>query len=121
MKTSKWSIATTVAFFVVVSATILAYLKLIPHAIKDIPYYDSVGHFMLFGMLAFSLDHALFHRTSKFTGREFPLGSMLVAVYATLDESVQYYSSTRTFDLGDLSFSLLGILSFFVISRLLKK
>ncbi len=116
-----WTIAAALAFLVLASASVLAYLRLIPKVIKDIPHYDSIGHFMLFGMLAFALDHALAHRTSKFVRRDLPLGSMLVAVYATLDESAQYYSSARTFDLGDLSFSLLGILTFYLLGRLLRK
>ncbi len=114
-----WAIAAVAAFFVLASASVLAYLRLIPKAIKDIPHYDSIGHFMLFGMLAFALDHALAHRTSKFIRRDLPLGSMLVAVYATLDESAQYYSSARTFDLGDLSFSLFGIVMFYIVTRIM--
>ena len=110
-----------VAFTVLATATVLAYVRLIPKAIKDVPHYDSIGHFMLFGFLAFTLDRALAHRTTKFVRCDFPLGSMLVAVYATLDESAQYYSSARTFDLGDLTASLSGIVVFYFVGRLTRE
>ncbi len=95
----------SVMFVVVLAATILAYLDAIPSVIKIIPYYDLIGHFVLFGFLGFTVSRAL-------GSARFPLGYGIVGIYAVCDEMIQMFSHYRTFDLGDLAFSLLGILSF---------
>lgn len=84
----------------------LAYNNLLPRDLKAIPYYDSIGHFVLFGIYAFLAQIA-------FKGKKFfhiPIGSGLIALYATLDEFIQKFSPNRSFYLWDLFFSLLGIL-----------
>jgi VanZ family protein len=102
-------------FLLVVVATLLAYNNLIPHQIKMIPYYDSIGHFVLFGSLAYFLDRALKGKKAKVFGLLLPMGSLIVACYAILDESLQLFSEARTFTLGDLSFGLMGIVTFYFI------
>ena len=116
-----WSLAALVSLFVLVIATILAYFRLIPIEIKNIPYYDSIGHFFLFGILAFSLDRALNKRMMNVARLSLPLGAALIASYAVTDESLQFFSSVRSFDLGDLSFSLLGVVICTLLSRLAMK
>jgi hypothetical protein len=94
-----------IMFFVVLAATLFAYIDAIPSVIKVVPHYDSIGHFVLFGLLGYTGSRAL-------GSARFPLGYGIVGIYAICDEMIQMFSHNRTFDLGDLAFSLLGILSF---------
>jgi hypothetical protein len=108
---NSWRTITAISFGILFGASVLAYFLLIPTQLKSIPYYDSIGHFMLFGILAFSLDQALKGRMIRIMGVTLPIGSTIIAVYAIIDESLQYYSTVRTFDPRDLACSLLGIMT----------
>jgi VanZ family protein len=108
---------TIVIFLVLLVASVLAYLGAFPVIIKKIPYYDSIGHFFLFGILAFSLDNALRKRMVTAAKLSMPLGALVVAFYAVIDEGLQFFSSVRSFDLRDLLFSLLGILIITTLGR----
>lgn len=101
----------------ILGVSVLAYLKYIPTEIKSVPYYDSVGHFILFGMLGFLAEMAFRGLKKKIFWMQLPVGSTLVVAYALLDESLQYYSANRTFDLHDLACGLAGILFFYFVSR----
>lgn len=103
------------SFLVLVS--VLAYLRLIPTEIKSIPYYDSIGHFMLFGMFAFAAEMAFGGRKVSALGIPLSIGASLVALYAVVDESLQAFSAVRTFDLHDLGFGLFGVVVFYLLSR----
>lgn len=107
------------AFIVFVSA--LAYFKYIPTQVNSIPYYDSIGHFMLFGLLGFFAEMAFQGLKKKIFGITLPVGSILVASYAFIDESLQVFSPNRTFDLHDLVLGLFGILFFYWVSRCVLK
>lgn len=86
-------------------ATIAAYLGRIPTELKAIPYYDTVGHFGLFGGLAAALDHMLGRRSF----RRVPLSALIVGGYAIFDESLQSLSPLRAVDPADLAAGLIGI------------
>lgn len=77
----------------------LAYVDKIPREIKAIPYYDLIGHFILFGLLAFLLQRTLEQRKKRtsilFTG-------LLIGSFAILEEFAQSMSFYRTFALTDL-------------------
>jgi len=100
----------------VLAITWLAYNDLIPKQVKVIPYYDSIGHFVLFGIYAYLADLALKGKTVWFI----PVGPGLVILYAVIDEFLQKLSANRTFDLRDLFFGLLGISVAILISRKIK-
>lgn len=121
MFTKSWKFVTLFSVLVLLGATILAYFRLIPIEIKNIPHYDSIGHFLLFGTLAFSLDRALNKRMVSVAHLSLPLGGVIIASYAVVDESLQFFSSVRSFDLGDLSFSLLGVVSCTLLGRLAER
>ena len=65
------------------------------------PGADKVGHFFLFGSLAYVLTRAL--------GGRFLLGGLLVAVGVTLEECSQIWIPSRSFDLKDLAANYAGI------------
>ena len=94
----------------------LAYANLIPRAIRFIPYYDSIGHFVLFGLLGVIAHYAFKRRRVPAFGRNIPLGPTLAIVFACIDESLQIFSYNRTFDLMDLFFGILGILFFITLA-----
>jgi glycopeptide antibiotics resistance protein len=95
------------ALFVLL-VTVLAYEDLLPKdTLRKIPHYDSIGHFVLFGMYAYLAQNALKGKKLSFM----PIGASAVALYAIVDEFLQRLSPNRSFDLWDLFFSLCGILA----------
>jgi len=113
----RWLLVAVFFLLLILGATILAYLKLVPTEIKNIPYYDSIGHFLLFGMLALSLDHALKRKMFHFNHFSFPIASFVVGLYAIIDESLQAFSNVRTIELSDLLFGFLGIACLTTLGR----
>lgn len=99
-----------------ISVSFLAYSKLIPSEIKAIPFYDSIGHFILFGSLGLIAHYAFNRKRVLVFGRMIPIGPTLAIVYAFIDEALQVFSYNRTFDLGDLFFGVLGILIFITLA-----
>jgi polysaccharide biosynthesis protein VpsQ len=117
---NKRNIYIAVAFFLfIILVSVLAYLQILPTQYKHIPYYDSIGHFMLFGILGFLAHIALDRKHFTIGSIKIPTASTLVACYAIADELLQLLSSVRTFDLWDLFFGVLGIMSFYVIDRMI--
>ena len=74
-----------------------------------VPWGDKIGHFILFGTLALLLNVALKFKQIKIYKRMFHLGSVIVFSFAVVEEISQLAFSTRTFDLIDVLFDLLGI------------
>ncbi|HLO30430.1 MAG TPA: VanZ family protein [Anaerolineales bacterium] len=81
--------------------------------INRIPFADKAGHFSLYGILAFLLNLTLFRAlpSQSRTWIAFVSGSIL-ALLIGLEEFSQRNFSTRTFSLGDLTASYLGLLCF---------
>jgi uncharacterized membrane protein YoaT (DUF817 family) len=96
----------------VFAASSLAYVNLIPSGIKHIPFHDSIGHFILFGLLGLIAELAFQRRKTLVFGRLIPLGASIILAYAFVDEVLQIFSDNRTFDTGDLFSGILGIIFF---------
>ncbi len=79
---------------------------------RSIPGADKIGHFLLMGGFAFTLNLALGLRQFTFAQRRWLWGSAIVAVIVSLEELSQAWVPSRTFDLVDLTFDFLGILFF---------
>jgi len=77
--------------------------------IYDFPGGDKAGHFILYGILSFLLARA-FPRPARLGGLSTPIVTLLLLVFAALEEYSQKFFATRTYDLVDLTFSFLGIL-----------
>lgn len=84
------------------------------------PNGDRVGHFILFGILTFLVNSA-FPRRVRIMHVDVYQGSLIIATLATLEEISQLFFSYRTFDLIDLTFTLMGIASADWLVRLLHK
>jgi VanZ family protein len=84
-------------------------MPLFARAIYDFPGGDRVGHFVLYGILAFLLASA-FPRAVRLGLVSVPGVILVLLAFAALEEYSQTFFSTRTADLVDLVFSILGIL-----------
>ena len=112
MKTIKRFLASTLFFLFILLLIILADLdqkNLIIDLGRSVPFGDKIGHFILFGTLALLLNVALRFKRIHLKLRTFHLGSVIVFAFASVEEFTQLAFSTRTFDLVDMLFDLLGI------------
>lgn len=83
-----------------------------PDALKVIynfPNGDRLGHFVLYGVLAYLLTLAFPFRRYQVGGWMVPLGVLLALGLSTLEEASQLFIATRTPDLVDLAAGYLGI------------
>jgi VanZ family protein len=84
-----------------------------PEVIKVLfrfPNGDRVGHFVLYGLLAFLLHWAFPRHRPRIRKWWIPLGSLVALAGAVLEEISQLFFVSRTADLMDLGCGLLGIL-----------
>lgn len=110
-----------VASLLMIAITVLASKSLIPSEIARIPFYDSVGHFVLFGLLGVVAHYSFKRKRADVFGRILPIGPTLVIAYAFIDESLQAFSVNRNFDLIDLFWGVMGILVFLSLSSLIRR
>jgi VanZ family protein len=79
----------------------------------DFPYGDKVGHFLLFGLLAFLIDLAVVeNRPQADMPRLSVQTSLALALLIGLEELSQRWISVRTSSLFDLAASYAGLLVF---------
>ena len=106
--------------------------------VGGIPYGDKIAHALLYGMMALLLNYGLgfrrvllpqrlpfacnikafFSFISKGALANAPYtGSVIVLVFAILEECTQYYIPSRTFDLWDIGADVVGVVLFSVWRR----
>lgn len=94
----------------------LAYKGLIPVEIGRFPYYDLIGHFVLYGTWGYLVGKA-FNKNIK-SSIKIPKGLLAILVVAILEELAQSFSGLRTFSLIDLFSGVFGIcLSYIIIKK----
>ena len=81
-------------------------------AVRTLPYGDKLGHALLFGVLAFLINHALHGRSVRVVRWDIQLGALLVLLFALGEELTQLYFPHRTFDLTDLLADVIGVFGF---------
>lgn len=87
----------------------LAYTGNLPQYLGTIPYYDKVGHVVLYSIATY-LGHRVIQRRHLRVGRwSLPLFPLGFALWTGVEEVIQQFSPNRTLDLGDLICSGLGI------------
>ena len=85
------------------------YLQLL----KDLPYGDKVGHFILYGILTLLVDLALFGAHPNQSRKWLTVTSgLILALLIGLEEFSQRYFADRTSSLKDLAASYLGVIFF---------
>lgn len=80
--------------------------------VRQLPFGDKLGHFSLYGVLAFLVNLALKNRKIVVLGYKVLLGGLLVLIFAILEEFTQMALSTRNFELWDIFCDLLGVTLF---------
>ncbi|HEX7555880.1 MAG TPA: VanZ family protein, partial [Leptolinea sp.] len=78
------------------------------YALYHYPNGDKLGHFLLFGLLAFLVNLSLSGRMVTILKINIPMGSLLIAGFAAIEEFSQIFFPSRTASLLDLASSLLG-------------
>lgn len=76
-----------------------------------LPYGDKIGHFLLFGCLAFCLTLALKRVGFYLFSWKVYWGCALVLSFALIEEASQYFLPTRTLDIWDIAADAAGILA----------
>ncbi|MCA9731091.1 VanZ family protein [candidate division KSB1 bacterium] len=75
------------------------------------PGGDKIGHFVLLFLLTFLVDYLFLPKSFLIVRKPVFIGSILVAGFISFEELTQIFISTRTFDLIDLLFSFMGIIT----------
>lgn len=78
--------------------------------IYDFPGGDKVGHFVLYGIMAFLLAWA-YPRQLQLGRISMPLAVLALLVFAALEEYSQRFFVSRSSDIVDFAFSFLGIVT----------
>lgn len=104
----------------IVAVSIGADLRLLPLHLIAFPYYDKLGHVILYGLLGLLLHLALGARALPIGRYCIPFAFLIVAAFAVVDELQQSFMPARSFDLTDLAADLLGVLIFIGISGIFR-
>lgn len=113
-------IITVVYFFILAGIVFLADRKGTRYLlgfVKNIPYGDKIGHFVLMGVFSFLVNLALENRNLQIGNFRYLLGSLIVSAIVTLEEISQIYIRVRSFDVTDLLADYLGIFLFGELAR----
>ncbi|MBD2388426.1 VanZ family protein [Cylindrospermum sp. FACHB-282] len=97
---------------ILLTIIISAYLKMLPVKSSTIPFYDTVGHFILIGIAAFLSHLALNKQRINYLNIALPLAPIIVSLLTLTEECLQKLSPNRSFDLMDLAADLCGIIFF---------
>jgi len=102
--------------FLIILIIVLADMGALPpylRLLKDLPYGDKVGHFILYGILTLLVDLALFRSLPNQSPKQITfMSGLILAVLIGLEEFSQRYFADRTFSLKDLAASYLGVIFF---------
>lgn len=77
--------------------------------VKKTPYGDKLGHLVLFGVLTLGLIVGAGFRGVQCGVIKLYYGALAVTLFAIVEEVSQAFIPSRTFDLGDLTMGLVGI------------
>ncbi len=112
-----WLVLSAVMLIGITIITIIADLNLVPLFLWQTPMFDKLGHFGLFGLLAFLLHLALRFRAVRVWGISIPLALVVVMGFCVTDEIHQAVTLTRSADLLDLIADLAGVIFFLFLAE----
>ncbi|MBW4692455.1 MAG: VanZ family protein [Lyngbya sp. HA4199-MV5] len=87
----------------------LAYTGNLPSQLGRIPFYDKIGHVVLYSMATYLGQRVLGDRRIRLWAIAVPLFPFLFAIGTVTEELLQMFSPNRTLDAIDLVASGLGI------------
>ena len=105
----------------IVAVSIGADLRLLPLHLISFPYYDKLGHVILYGLLGSLLHIVLGARTFRLGRFPLPYALLIATALAIVDELQQSFMPARSFDLTDLAADVFGVLFFVGIYRVLQQ
>jgi VanZ family protein len=91
------------------------------YLIYHFPNGDKVGHFGLYGIMAFLMNVSFPNWKYRVGSVTLPGGGLLFSVFSILEEISQSFFASRNSSLLDVTCSLLGILVFSILSSLVLK
>ncbi|MEA5570949.1 VanZ family protein [Calothrix sp. UHCC 0171] len=113
MKSSRfWVTAFWFYLGILLAISMSAYLKIIPTEIAQVPYYDTILHFLLLGIAAYLSHLALNKRQLHILNTALPLAPVIVFLFCIIDEIIQKYTPHRSADIIDLAADICGIILF---------
>ena len=98
-----------------------AYLGIIPTKLAHVPYYDTFGHLFLIGLAGFFTHRAMARRAVRVLGIALPLGMLVVATLAGIEELLQNLSPLRESSIWDFAADVVGISAFGVVDAWLAR
>ena len=113
MKITIWRWLAGAFLLFMLGVAIAADCGTIPTWIRNLYHFqggDWVGHFVLYGILAY-LGIRAFSQRVLVSGHSVPLALLVVILLAALEELSQFWFPLRTPDWRDLSFGVLGSLT----------
>ena len=117
---ARWATAVAaVALIAIVVAADREALPLLLQRVYTYPAGDKIGHFLLFGGLAF-LAALGFPRRTEHAGVAIPVSTLVIAVLVTLEEASQAWFPGRTASVFDLLASYAGLAAAVVAARLIE-
>lgn len=103
------NILTGLYFALISGILVLAYRNALPPQLAYIPYYDKIGHVVLYGIAAYLGERLVRHRQLRLLGVRLPLFVTLFSLFVVAEELVQYFSPHRNLDPADLVMDAIGI------------
>ena len=118
LASKKWLIPTILYFLLLLTIILLADTGNLPlEQLSKIPYYDTIGHFILYGIASFLSHRAINRRFLIIFNYPLPLGPLIFSIVTIIEEMLQQILPHRTFSLIDLGASLLGIIIFYLLGE----
>jgi len=90
---------------------VMAYLSMLPLHLITVRWFDSLGHFVLYGLWGYFFGKAYPRLVIDKAVFTVSVGIAICTAIAILEECLQYLSPYRSFTLSDMALSLLGILT----------
>ncbi len=115
----RWLVLFALLLLFIFAVTVSADLRLLPLSRIRIPYYDKLGHFLLYGMLAFALEFALQSRAWRVGRIRIPFALLIVGALCVLDEGQQMFMPMRAADVSDFVADMLGSVCFLWVAHFL--
>ncbi|MDJ0553224.1 MAG: VanZ family protein [Microcoleaceae cyanobacterium MO_207.B10] len=93
--------------------------KLPTEQLSKIPHYDTIGHFVLYGIAAFLIHRAFKRKMVTILNYQISLGILLFSIFTVVEEFIQQLIPNRTFSFVDLGAGFMGIFIFYWVGEFL--
>lgn len=117
-----WAIAGLVYLGILLTIMVLADFGRLPvNLLTQIPHYDLIGHFILYGIASFLTHRATDKKMIVIFDKPIPLGPFVFTLFTIFEEMLQSILPNRTCSLADLAASFIGIVVFYWLGQVWEK